>query len=130
MNTLPEIRKLPMSEDGQRVESGPIQFGDDWPGTFIRGDEAAYFAACLASVLAGTADNTEKYVSQNLLEELRSSNLVWRQKHDRPAAKVSTNVLTSVPGNIACPTCGCRDHKREGCYCKCHAKGGWKDAGG
>jgi len=24
----------------KRVETGPIRFGDDWPGVFIRGDNA------------------------------------------------------------------------------------------
>ncbi len=32
-----EIRKLPAVD--KRVETGPVQFGDDWPGTFIRGDD-------------------------------------------------------------------------------------------
>jgi len=27
-----------------RCETGPIRFGDDWPGVFIRGDNAAYYA--------------------------------------------------------------------------------------
>lgn len=35
------IRKLPAPEDGKRVETGPVQFGDDWPGYFFRGDDAA-----------------------------------------------------------------------------------------
>jgi hypothetical protein len=30
-----------------RVESGAVQFDDDWPGVFIRGDEACYFAHLL-----------------------------------------------------------------------------------
>lgn len=54
-----------------RVETGPIQFGDDWPGVFIRGDNALHFAIVLdralmilpqdawdiRSALAGLADN-------------------------------------------------------------------------
>jgi len=28
----------------QRQDTGPIQFGDDWPGMFIRGDEALAYA--------------------------------------------------------------------------------------
>jgi hypothetical protein len=35
-----------------RIETGPIRFDDDWPGVFIRGDNAFYFAACLRDVLA------------------------------------------------------------------------------
>lgn len=27
-----------------RVDTGPIRFGDDWPGVFIRGDESLNFA--------------------------------------------------------------------------------------
>ena len=30
-----------------RVGTGPYQFGDDWPGVFIRGDEALNLAAKL-----------------------------------------------------------------------------------
>jgi hypothetical protein len=33
-----EIRKLPAQD--KRVETGPVQFGEDWPGIFIRGDNA------------------------------------------------------------------------------------------
>lgn len=36
-----EVRKLPYPEDGQgRVETGSIQFGDDWPSYHMRGDDA------------------------------------------------------------------------------------------
>lgn len=44
-----DIRKLPAQEE--RVESGPIQFGDDWPGTFFRGDHSAHFAMLLEEAL-------------------------------------------------------------------------------
>ncbi len=30
--------------EGKRVETGAIRFGDDWPGIFIRGDEALALA--------------------------------------------------------------------------------------
>ena len=40
---------LPKPLTLQRVESGPIQFGeDDWPGVFIRGDHALMFAFVLS----------------------------------------------------------------------------------
>lgn len=44
-----EIRKLPAAEP--RVESGPVQFGDDWPGTFIRGDNAGWYSFLLGQLL-------------------------------------------------------------------------------
>ena len=33
-----KLRKIP--HDGKRIETGPTQIGDDWPGVFIRGDDA------------------------------------------------------------------------------------------
>jgi hypothetical protein len=44
------VRKLPALD--QRIETGPVQFGDDWPGVFIRGDNALWFAKCLEVALA------------------------------------------------------------------------------
>jgi hypothetical protein len=41
---LPAIRKLPPPPDGERVEDGAVQFGNDWPGLFLRGDYAIHLA--------------------------------------------------------------------------------------
>ncbi len=35
----------------ERVETGAVQFGNDWPGVYIRGDNALYLATCLESVI-------------------------------------------------------------------------------
>lgn len=34
-----------------RAETGQMQFGDDWPGVFIRGDNALYYAMQLETAL-------------------------------------------------------------------------------
>jgi hypothetical protein len=34
------VQYLPAAAGLPRVETGPVQFGDDWPGLFIRGDNA------------------------------------------------------------------------------------------
>ena len=41
-----KIQVLPAPEEG-RVETGAVQFGSDWPGMFIRGDNAAALAMAL-----------------------------------------------------------------------------------
>lgn len=52
---MPEIRRVPSVKD--RVETGPLEFDGDWPGVFIRGDNAAYYAMILHSALQqGTFD--------------------------------------------------------------------------
>ncbi len=69
-----DIRKLPATD--VRVETGPIQFGDDWPGTFIRGDNAAYYAAHLKRLIDGSVDYRDEIsisVLRGLLSDLRSS---------------------------------------------------------
>jgi hypothetical protein len=43
------VRKFP--EQVERVETGAVQFGDDWPGIFIRGDNAMYYAHLLNSII-------------------------------------------------------------------------------
>jgi hypothetical protein len=44
--------KIPLSPDAPRIETGAVQFGDDWPGLFIRGDEAIILAANIRNLLA------------------------------------------------------------------------------
>ena len=71
------IRQLPAVTE--RVETGPIQFGDDWPGVFIRGDNASYFAFVLERYLDATKDvpdaEINRHVLQGLVSELKSSHL-------------------------------------------------------
>ena len=53
------LRQLPAQ--GERVETGPLQIGDDWPGVFMRGDYAGpmamYLHAVLDDIRAGRAPN-------------------------------------------------------------------------
>lgn len=79
-----EIRKL--GEVDQRVETGPTQFGDDWPGTFIRGDDSANFAYHLRDFLSEAESCSELShmwlqiaVLRGLLGTLSSSNLNERR---------------------------------------------------
>jgi len=73
-----DIRKLPAVET--RVETGPVQFGDDWPGTFIRGDNAFGYAMHLEIILdASKADPISCAVLRGLLDDLRASNLMNRK---------------------------------------------------
>lgn len=40
-----------------RAETGRIQFGDDWPGIFIRGDNAAGYGMALENLLSMYGDS-------------------------------------------------------------------------
>lgn len=39
------INKIEWPSDVPRIETGPLQFGRDWPGLFVRGDEAIGLAS-------------------------------------------------------------------------------------
>lgn len=48
-----------------RPETGVMQFGDDWPGVFIRGDNAFAYAIALKHAKAATA------IEQAVIDGLR-----------------------------------------------------------
>ena len=62
-----EIRALPAVE--KRVETGPVQFGDDWPGVFIRGDDAFGLVMQLKQPI------TREWTMDHLLRLLDSAHL-------------------------------------------------------
>lgn len=43
------IIHIDRGDDQTRVETGVVQFGNDWPGVFIRGDNALGYALALQS---------------------------------------------------------------------------------
>lgn len=63
------IQQLPQQDD--RVETGPVQFGDDWPGVFIRGDNAAYYAMVLRTFIEGGYGAQEDVIAQVQLRGLQ-----------------------------------------------------------
>jgi hypothetical protein len=65
-----------------RPETGPMQFGSDWPGIFIRGDNAGGYAQCLRNLLLGSADALDKIQVQGLVFLLSSCQI---------GSEVSTN---------------------------------------
>ena len=46
MKMIKKIQKLATLPEG-RPETGAMSFGDDWPGVFIRGDNAAAYAMAI-----------------------------------------------------------------------------------
>lgn len=62
----PAIRNLPYPPDGQRVETGVVRFGEDWPAIHIRGDNAIVLANALAAVLNHHSDPIAWAYARNL----------------------------------------------------------------
>jgi hypothetical protein len=58
-----------------RVESGPIMFGDDWPGLFLRGDDCFRYTFALREAILDNAQMglITRQVLMGLLDALESS---------------------------------------------------------
>jgi hypothetical protein len=59
----------------ERAETGRMQFGDDWPGVFIRGDDALAFARSLRQLLHKTEKRASELSQQQVAACSRSSEL-------------------------------------------------------
>jgi len=72
-----EIRNLPIQD--QRIETGVVQFGDDWPGVFIRGDDCFGYVMCFKGLIAKMTDEQKKSFDfkgvKKLFQLLYSSNI-------------------------------------------------------
>lgn len=64
-----KIQQVPALASG-RPETGAMQFGNDWPGVFIRGDNALFFARTLTAAMALYPD---KAMERSILRGLRDT---------------------------------------------------------
>jgi hypothetical protein len=56
-----------------RPETGPMQFGNDWCGVFLRGDNALYYALVLEMLTAHLlVDPVSGLVIRGLIDDLKS----------------------------------------------------------
>lgn len=62
-----------------RIETGAIQFGEDWPGIFIRGDQALYYAGLIHGVIDHSADKLQLEQLLNLLESCHAATATPRK---------------------------------------------------
>lgn len=66
-----DIQIIPYDNKTGRVETGAVQFGEDWPGLFIRGDNCMGYMMHVMTLEHALADNKEFHV-QMALSSLRS----------------------------------------------------------
>lgn len=68
-----KIRNL--GKQSTRVETGPVQFGDDWPGYFIRGDNAFVLYMTINSILGFKEDSLLQMQLRAFANDLLSCNV-------------------------------------------------------
>lgn len=65
----------PTLRQPKRVESGPVQFGDDWPGLFLRGDACFAYALALKAERSQSGDAFSRAGVDGLITALESTNV-------------------------------------------------------
>lgn len=58
-------------DQAERVETGPVQFNDDWPGYFIRGDNAMGLALIIKDVLASQNNGIARAQLESFANDLQ-----------------------------------------------------------
>lgn len=115
-----EIRQLPAQQE--RVETGPVQFGDDWPGVFIRGDHAGWYAMNLKHVLESDLPLDFLLASnlRNLQQDLAGCVVgPCREMVVSPAGgHANSDTPTTEPPNFACPCLLADEPCRPKCSCR------------
>lgn len=78
------VRYLP--EPTVRVETGVTQFGEDWPGVFIRGDDAFHYASHLDLFMKNPENTLSAAIVASLLCYLQESR-VWPTTEEKEDGK-------------------------------------------
>jgi hypothetical protein len=60
MEKKPRITQITVPSEPERVPTGAVQFNDDWPGLFIRGDDALTLMLELKDVLKTLAEQNDQ----------------------------------------------------------------------
>lgn len=86
MSSDQQVRRVPAPLDAGRVETGAVQFGDDWPGLFLRGDDAFHLMLTLRQLKELLGDNLRGEAGFRFAELMEYVDIVEQDVVVRPAA--------------------------------------------
>ena len=133
-----KIQKFPALN--KRIDTGPVQFGDDWPGIYIRGDSAGGISDRLGHVLKAIAQLREQSISFigaraaeteiKKVQKLLDSCMIIPKPKKENALKQCQFV---IPWAGRCKRISeqdyCEEHRRQKCHCGKQATTGCDSAG-
>lgn len=88
-----------------RVETGTLQINDDWPGVFIRGDNAAWYAMqldLLLNMINTKVDTQSSIHDQILIGSVMSIRDLLLSCNIRNFVTVSDDVLDDLSDEVGC----------------------------
>jgi hypothetical protein len=75
----PRIQQIPLPGGSGRVPTGAIQFQDDWPGLFVRGDEAIALLVSIRQLTARFGNHPDPVVWSALARLEAMANIIERE---------------------------------------------------
>jgi len=78
MSTEPKILQIPMRGGSGEVRTGAIQFENDWPGLFIRGDDAIVLLSRIRGLQERMAGHPDVVAAAALIELVKIADLIER----------------------------------------------------
>jgi hypothetical protein len=72
------ITQISVAGSSGRVPTGALQFRDDWPGLFVRGDDAIGLMVSIRHLAERLADNTDPGVASALSRLKRIADIIER----------------------------------------------------
>jgi len=103
-----KLRKIKVPRLKDRVETGPVQFNDDWPGLFVRGDNCFGYAMNLSilrdKIEAGqTITPLEMGSLEGLINLLGSSHETFPNHSNRPSPSPPPDDRITIEGKQPIP---------------------------
>ena len=74
----PQITRIPAPGGSGRVPTGALQFQDDWPGLFIRGDDAIVLMCKIRHLVGRLGDHQDPVVCSALQSLTDMADLIER----------------------------------------------------
>ena len=78
MSAAPKILQIPMRGNSGQTPTGAIQFENDWPGLFIRGDRAIVLLSRIRGLQERLASHPDVVVAAALVELGKIADLIER----------------------------------------------------
>jgi hypothetical protein len=72
------MTKIPVPGNLGDTPTGPMQFQDDWPGLFIRGNDAIVLMCAINELQQRLADHTDVVVASSLITLSRYAEMIER----------------------------------------------------
>jgi hypothetical protein len=76
--TRSRITQIPLPGGSCRVPTGALQFEDDWPGLFIRGDEALFLMTRIRYLVERLGNQTDPGIISVIVSLTKLADLVER----------------------------------------------------